>query len=111
MYPSLILYGNWFRIFADGKLIYFSADSNGLILYNSQNYGRTGDYIALQLLDGVPQFIIDTGHGPLTVRGDKPLPLNTWHTIRLSKTNSKRMYTRIMHAIMLHLYMWLSNIK
>lgn len=65
------------------------ADANGLILYNSENRDKTGDYLALQLIDGVPQFIVDSGTGPLEVKGDHPLQLNTWHTIRLSRTNSR----------------------
>ncbi|KAJ0183614.1 hypothetical protein K1T71_000037 [Dendrolimus kikuchii] len=73
----------------DIEVSFKPADSNGLILYNSQNQGRTGDYLALQLIDGVPQFIVDTGTGPLEVKGDHPLQLNTWHTIRLSKSNSR----------------------
>lgn len=70
-------------------MYFIITDPNGLILYNSQNQGRSGDYIALQILDGVPQFVIDTGTRPIVVSGDRPLLLNTWHTIRLSKTNSK----------------------
>ncbi|KAJ8737484.1 hypothetical protein PYW08_000079 [Mythimna loreyi] len=64
-------------------------DKNGLILYNSENQGREGDYIGLQLKDGVPEFVMDTGTEPLIVRGDRPLQLNTWHTIRLSRAKSK----------------------
>lgn len=73
----------------DITLHVFSADTNGLILYNSEKNDRTGDYLALQLNKGVPQFLLDAGGGPLVVDGDRPLQLNTWHTIRISKTNSK----------------------
>uniref|UniRef100_A0A2A4JYR7 Hemolin n=1 Tax=Heliothis virescens TaxID=7102 RepID=A0A2A4JYR7_HELVI len=65
------------------------SDKNGLILYNSENQGREGDYIGLQLKDGVPEFIMHTGTEPLIVKGDRPLQLNTWHTIRLSRAKSK----------------------
>lgn len=65
------------------------SDINGLILYNSENQGREGDYIALQLNDGVPEFIMDPGTEPVIVKGDRPLQLNTWHTIRLSRAKSK----------------------
>ncbi|KAJ8737311.1 hypothetical protein PYW07_000582 [Mythimna separata] len=65
------------------------SDKNGLILYNSENQGREGDYIGLQLKDGVPEFVMDTGTEPLIVKGDRPLQLNTWHTIRLSRAKSK----------------------
>nr|XP_037874357.1 basement membrane-specific heparan sulfate proteoglycan core protein isoform X3 [Bombyx mori] len=70
--------------------VYFKpTDLNGLILYNSQNQGRTGDYIGLRLLDGVPEFIFDAGAEPVIVKGDRPLQLNVWHSIRVSRTDSK----------------------
>lgn len=63
---------------------------NGLVLYNSEKQGRTGDFIALQLVDGVPQFNMETGNGPIVVRGDRPLQLNTWHTIRINSINGNK---------------------
>lgn len=70
-------------------ILFALADENGLILYNSENQGREGDYIGLQLNEGVPEFVMETGTGPLIVKGDRPLQLNTWHTIRLSRAKSK----------------------
>lgn len=66
------------------------SDPNGIILYNSQNQNGTGDILILQLLDGVPEFTLkfDT-LSPFVVMGDRPLQLNTWHTIRLSRSGSK----------------------
>ncbi|XP_075991621.1 terribly reduced optic lobes isoform X3 [Anticarsia gemmatalis] len=63
------------------------SDANGLILYNSQNQGREGDYIALQLKNGVPEFIMNTGSDTVTrFTSDRPLALNEWHTIRLNRS-------------------------
>ncbi|XP_022832802.1 basement membrane-specific heparan sulfate proteoglycan core protein-like isoform X3 [Spodoptera litura] len=73
----------------DIEISFKPADNNGLILYNSENQGRAGDYIALHLRDGIPEFIMDTGTEPLIVKGDRPLQLNAWHTIRVSRTKSK----------------------
>lgn len=67
-----------------------TGDMNGLVLYNSEKQGRTGDFIALQLVDGVPQFNMETGNGPIVVRGDRPLQLNTWHTIRINSINGNK---------------------
>ncbi|KOB69323.1 Basement membrane-specific heparan sulfate proteoglycan core protein [Operophtera brumata] len=64
-------------------------NNQGLILYNSQNAGRTTDFLALQLLDGIPEFILETGNGPVSVKGDRPLALNEWYTIRLIKLGTK----------------------
>ncbi|XP_028173989.1 basement membrane-specific heparan sulfate proteoglycan core protein isoform X3 [Ostrinia furnacalis] len=73
----------------DIEISFKPIDGTGLILFNSEKQGPNGDYIALQLIRGVPQFIVDVGSGPIVVDGDRPLQLNTWHTIRISKTNSK----------------------
>ncbi|CAG9782356.1 unnamed protein product [Diatraea saccharalis] len=75
----------------DIEISFKPSDGNGLILYNSHKQDRTGDFLALQLVDGVPQFVLDIGAGPLVVNGDRPLQLNAWHTIRISKTNSRVM--------------------
>ncbi|XP_045541991.1 basement membrane-specific heparan sulfate proteoglycan core protein isoform X1 [Papilio machaon] len=73
----------------DIEISFKPSDNNGLVLYNGQNLDRSGDYLALQLIDGVPTFVFETGSGPVSVSGDRPLLLNTWHTIRISRTNSK----------------------
>ncbi|XP_037299981.1 basement membrane-specific heparan sulfate proteoglycan core protein isoform X7 [Manduca sexta] len=73
----------------DIEISFRPADRDGLILYNSQNAGRTGDFIALSLMDGIPRFSMDSGAGSISVEGDRPLVLNAWHTIRISRTNSR----------------------
>ncbi|XP_045489882.1 basement membrane-specific heparan sulfate proteoglycan core protein isoform X8 [Pieris rapae] len=66
------------------------ADPNGIILYNSQKEDGTGHYLALQLVDGVPQFTLKfDAADALVTRGDRPLTLNAWHTIRLRRSGSK----------------------
>lgn len=67
----------------------FVLDSNGLIFYNSEKPGRTSDFLSLQLLKGVPELTLETGNGPETLKGDRPLVLNKWHTIRLMKIDSR----------------------
>lgn len=73
------------------ELSFKPIDANGLILYNSENAGREGDYLALALVDGVPQLIMETDResGPIILRGDRPLQLNKWHTIRLRRNNGR----------------------
>ncbi|XP_072931305.1 basement membrane-specific heparan sulfate proteoglycan core protein [Epargyreus clarus] len=76
----------------DIEVSFKPTDDNGLILYNSQyrdNSRQNGDYLALQLVQGVPRFTLDAGNGAVVINGDRPLTLNTWHTIRLSRTNDK----------------------
>ncbi|XP_050360623.1 basement membrane-specific heparan sulfate proteoglycan core protein isoform X7 [Nymphalis io] len=74
----------------DIEISFKPSDPNGIILYNSQNKNGTGDNLILQLVDGVPEFTLkfDTS-SPLIVTGDRPLQLNAWHTIRLSRSGSK----------------------
>ncbi|CAH0716594.1 unnamed protein product, partial [Brenthis ino] len=74
----------------DIEISFKPSDSNGIILYSSQNDDGTGDYLVLQLVNGVPEFTLkfDTS-APLIVKGDRPLQLNAWHTIRLSRSGSK----------------------
>lgn len=63
-----------------------------MILYNSEDQGRMGDYLALQLIQGIPQFLLETGAGTVEVKGDRPLQLNEWHTIRISRSGSRCKY-------------------
>nr|XP_026490200.1 basement membrane-specific heparan sulfate proteoglycan core protein isoform X1 [Vanessa tameamea] len=74
----------------DIEISFKPSDPNGIILYNSQNKNGTGDNLVLQLVEGVPEFTLkfDTST-PLIVTGDRPLQLNAWHTIRLSRSGSK----------------------
>lgn len=57
---------------------------NGLILYTGQKRGE-GNYIALSLNDGYPEFRYDFGYGPAIVRAEKPIELKTWHTVKVNK--------------------------
>lgn len=58
--------------------------SNGLILYNGQKHG-TGDYIALSLNDGYPEFRFDFGNEPTVIRADRPVDLKKWHTVKVNR--------------------------
>lgn len=64
-----------------------------MILYNSEKMGLNGDYLALEIVGGVPRLIVETGaqgtSGPVIVEGDRPLILNQWHTIRLKRNNRR----------------------
>ncbi|KAI8430580.1 hypothetical protein MSG28_000802 [Choristoneura fumiferana] len=73
----------------DIEISFKPMDSNGLILYNSQNEERNGDSIALQLVDSVPQMVLEVTGSTLIVKGDRPLRLNTWHTVRMSRMYAK----------------------
>ncbi|XP_037037177.1 basement membrane-specific heparan sulfate proteoglycan core protein isoform X11 [Bradysia coprophila] len=57
---------------------------NGLILYNGQKRAN-GDYIALSLNNGFPEFRYDFGNDPIVIRADKPIKLGQWHTIKVNR--------------------------
>lgn len=57
---------------------------NGLILYNGQKRA-SGDYIALSLNNGFPEFRYDFGNDPIVIRSDKPVKLGQWHTIKVNR--------------------------
>ncbi|KAL4717631.1 hypothetical protein ACJJTC_000780, partial [Scirpophaga incertulas] len=71
----------------DIEVSFKSFDANGLILYNSNDINS--DYISLFLMDGILNVIIDSGAGPILLHSNNQLKVNTWHTVRISKTNSK----------------------
>nr|QBP17600.1 heparan sulfate proteoglycan [Recilia dorsalis] len=58
---------------------------NGLILYNGQQLGGSGDFISFGLRDGILEFRFDVGSGPGVIRGNQPLSLGQWHTVQLSR--------------------------
>ncbi|KAL7036766.1 hypothetical protein ACKWTF_008935 [Chironomus riparius] len=60
---------------------------NGLILYNGQKRG-SGDFIALSLVDGVPQFRYAFGDQRGILKPEKPLTLGEWHTIKVNRVRT-----------------------
>lgn len=61
---------------------------NGLILYNGQKRGD-GNFIALSLNDGYPEFRFDFGSGTVIIRADKPIELKKWHTVKVHKVRKE----------------------
>lgn len=57
---------------------------DGLILYNGQRRG-SGDYIALSLNDGYPEFRFDFGNQPAVLRAEKPVTMGDWHTVKVNR--------------------------
>ena len=58
---------------------------DGLILYNGQQAGGSGDFISFGLNNGYPEFRFDVGGGPAVIKSDKPIDLGKWHTVKLSR--------------------------
>lgn len=62
--------------------------ANGLILYNGQKRSE-GNFIALSLNDGYPEFRFDFGSGTTIIRAEKPIELKQWHTIKVHKVRKE----------------------
>lgn len=60
---------------------------NGLILYNGQKRAG-GDYIALSLASGIPQFRYSFGDQQGILAAEKPLSLGDWHTIKVNRVRT-----------------------
>ncbi|XP_052124491.1 basement membrane-specific heparan sulfate proteoglycan core protein isoform X6 [Frankliniella occidentalis] len=57
--------------------------SDGLILYNGQQSGGSGDFVSLGLNGGFVEFRFDVGSGPAVIRSARPVSLGHWHTVKL----------------------------
>ncbi|CAG9863069.1 unnamed protein product [Phyllotreta striolata] len=62
----------------------------GLILYNG-NKGNdiSGDFISLSLANGVPEFKYNLGMGTTSVKSNRAITINDWHTIKISRNRRK----------------------
>lgn len=58
---------------------------DGLILYNGQQAGGSGDFISFGLNNGFPEFRFDVGAGPAVIKSDRDIDLGKWHTVKLSR--------------------------
>ena len=58
----------------------------GLLAYNGELTNGNGDFMGLAMREGRVEFKFDVGSGP-TVITSEPVDLNTWHTIRVKRTD------------------------
>ncbi|XP_044266423.1 basement membrane-specific heparan sulfate proteoglycan core protein isoform X17 [Tribolium madens] len=65
-------------------------NGDGLLLYNGdKGSDKNGDFVSLSLVNGVPEFRFNLGGGVATVRADRPVTLNEWHTIKVIRYRKK----------------------
>ncbi|XP_060879808.1 basement membrane-specific heparan sulfate proteoglycan core protein isoform X7 [Metopolophium dirhodum] len=66
--------------------VHFKPEMNdGLILYNGQKPGGSGDFFSFGLRDGIPEFRFDVGSGAAIIKATEPVTLNEWHVARLER--------------------------
>ncbi len=67
---------------------------NGLVMYNGDG---TGDFFALELVDGRIQYVYNVGSGPRTVASmlNEPVNDNKWHEIGVLRTSLEQFILRV----------------
>ena len=74
----------------------------GLLLYNGQYEGSSGDFISFGLRNARAEFRFDVGSSRVTILSSESLALNTWHTARFRKDGKEGMLNLIYFAIKLN---------
>lgn len=69
----------------DIEISFKPESSDGLILYNGQQAGGSGDFVSFGLNGAVPEFRFDVGAGPAVIRADRPIDMGKWHTVKLNR--------------------------
>ena len=62
--------------------IFFS--KTGLIMFNA---GKGHDFVAVELVNGHINYILNLGYGPIVIKDSCPGPLNDnqWHTVQIAR--------------------------
>ncbi|CAG7838540.1 unnamed protein product [Allacma fusca] len=64
-------------------------DKNGMLLYNGQHRDGSGDFVSFGLSNGIPEFRFDVGSGPAVIRGDRPVDIGRWSTVKLTRDRTE----------------------
>lgn len=64
-------------------------DVPGLLLFASQYPDGSGDFISLNIDQGVVDYRFNMGSGTVIIRSDHRIQLNTWHEIYVEKQGKK----------------------
>ncbi|CAI2344090.1 unnamed protein product [Caenorhabditis sp. 36 PRJEB53466] len=66
------------------EIVFKPHRTNGLVLYWSVPSDPHTDFVAFAMIDAKPHFVYELGSGLSYIRGE-PLPLNTWHSVRIER--------------------------
>ncbi|XP_033113619.1 agrin-like [Anneissia japonica] len=56
-------------------------NASGVILWNGQDSGKSGDFLAIAIIDGLPEFAYNLGSGILRIKSTIPINDGKWHRI------------------------------
>ncbi|KAL4221641.1 hypothetical protein ACF0H5_019897 [Mactra antiquata] len=69
-------------------LAFHSLNTDGMLLFSSQNEDGTGQFISLAISNGHVEFRYDTGHGPRQIRHPNPIQQDREHQVIAKKTQN-----------------------
>uniref|UniRef100_A0A8C2W9Z9 EGF like, fibronectin type III and laminin G domains n=1 Tax=Cyclopterus lumpus TaxID=8103 RepID=A0A8C2W9Z9_CYCLU len=70
--------------FMEFELTFRPLMPDGTLLYSDD--AGSGDFLAINLVDGYVEFRFDCGSGGATIRSEEKIRLDTWHELRVSRT-------------------------
>ncbi|XP_010780370.1 pikachurin [Notothenia coriiceps] len=70
--------------FMEFELTFRPSLPDGTLLYSDD--AGSGDFLAINLVDGYVEFRFDCGSGGATIRSDEQISLDKWHELRVSRT-------------------------
>ncbi|XP_064476883.1 pikachurin-like [Ornithodoros turicata] len=82
-FPGL---GNDHLSFVELKMVVKPLSPHGVFLYNGCKMDGTGDFLALQMVNGFVECSFDLGTGTAVIRSEEPVALGEWHTVWMSRT-------------------------
>ncbi|KFM77888.1 Agrin, partial [Stegodyphus mimosarum] len=59
--------------------------ADGVLLYDGQLLNKKGDFVSLNLKNGFINFLFNLGSGSANITSRKPVSLNEWHSIKISR--------------------------
>lgn len=72
--------------FVEVKIVFKPLSPHGVFLYNGCKMDGTGDFLALQMVNGYVEFRFDLGTGTAVIRSEVPVALGEWHSAWVSRT-------------------------
>ncbi|XP_077418351.1 pikachurin [Vanacampus margaritifer] len=70
--------------FMEFEMTFRPSAPDGTLLYSDDD--GSGDFLAINLLDGYVEFRFDCGSGGAAIRSDEKIGMDVWHELRVSRT-------------------------
>ncbi|XP_077998686.1 agrin-like isoform X2 [Glandiceps talaboti] len=68
------------------EMSFRTLEPNGLLLWNGVAEGKAGDFIAIAITEGKPEFSFNLGSGPVTISSQQVVNDDEWHTVVVTRT-------------------------